>query len=194
MGTWSWSHRERNLTVKKIQPLMRSWTMHLKRHPGRSMSVGTKATMSPWELNMLNKISIWEQDIKVITWNVQGAGSREIMIKLKEHVRIHDPTILILLEKRMSGLQADKVCDTIGFEGRIRAEAAGFRGRIWVLWRKALVTVSEVDVHHQAVTFDVVRNGEDAWLMSAIYASPNPRNWEELWNCLLGINSSNSKP
>ncbi|KAL8160338.1 hypothetical protein V2J09_001875, partial [Rumex salicifolius] len=79
---------------------------------------------------------------------------------------------------------ADKVCDTIGFDGKFRAEATGFRG----------VSISEVEVHHQAVTFEVKRAGEDAWWMSAIYASPTPQTREALWSRLLMLQSSNMKP
>ncbi|KAL8150347.1 hypothetical protein V2J09_020155 [Rumex salicifolius] len=84
----------------------------------------------------------YDQDnINIITWNVQGAGSREFMITLKELIRIHNPAILVMVETRLSGRQADKVRDTIGFDGVARAEAIGFQGGIWVLWRKAMVNL-----------------------------------------------------
>ncbi|KAL8159829.1 hypothetical protein V2J09_001366 [Rumex salicifolius] len=133
-------------------------------------------------------------NINIITWNVQRAGSREFMITLKELIRIHNPAILVLVETRLSGRQMDKIYDTLGFDGVARAEAVGFRGGIWVLWRKAMVNLKQIATHHQSVTVEVERNGEDNWLFSAIYASPSPQNMEELWTHLLGMKGDNLKP
>ncbi|KAL8167801.1 hypothetical protein V2J09_009300 [Rumex salicifolius] len=65
---------------------------------------------------------------KIISWNVQGAGSRSFLNNLKNLIRLHDLTILVLLETRISGSQANKVCAQIGFDGLIRVEAVGFSG------------------------------------------------------------------
>ncbi|KAL8167282.1 LOW QUALITY PROTEIN: hypothetical protein V2J09_008781 [Rumex salicifolius] len=126
--------------------------------------------------------------------NSQRAGSREFVNTLKELIRIHDPTILVLVETRLSGIQADKVCKNIGFDGMTRVEAVQFQGGIWVLWRKSVVDLNLIDTHHQAVTMKLCRSGEDAWLFSAIYESLTPATREELWNRLLNLSSSNCKP
>ncbi|KAL8153722.1 hypothetical protein V2J09_011482 [Rumex salicifolius] len=134
------------------------------------------------------------QNINIITWNVQGAGSREFLITLKNLIQMNDPTILALVETQINGTKADKVCRSIGFDGVLRAEATGFRGGIWVLWRKAVVQVCEMSAHHQAVSIEVKRNGEDEWIFSAIYASPTPPTREALWSHLLNVKATNSKP
>ncbi|KAL8161268.1 hypothetical protein V2J09_012757 [Rumex salicifolius] len=118
-----------------------------------------------------------------------GAGSREFLHTLKEIIRVNDPAILVLVETRLSGVQADKFCDSIGFDGKTRAEAIGFRGGIWVFWRKSIVELKQIDIHQQVVSLEVERSNEDRWLFSAIYASPNPANREELWNRLLNLKS-----
>ncbi|KAL8159774.1 hypothetical protein V2J09_001311 [Rumex salicifolius] len=120
--------------------------------------------MSIWDKSDdldFKQVLMIRQNINIITWNAQGACSREFLITLKEIVRIHDPTILVLVETRISGSQANKVCRGIGFDGILRAEAIGFSGGIWVLWRKAVVQIEEVHVHRQAVTVEVKRSGED---------------------------------
>ncbi|KAL8129303.1 hypothetical protein V2J09_018458 [Rumex salicifolius] len=153
--------------------------------------------MSIWDKSDgldFKQVLMIRQNINIITWNAQGAGRKEFFITLKEIVRIHDPTILVLVETRISGSQADKVCQGIGFDGILRAEAIGFSGGISVLWRKAVIQIEEVHVHRQAVTVEVKRSGEDGWIFSAIYSSPTPHAREVLWNHLLNLKTDNSKP
>ncbi|KAL8141278.1 hypothetical protein V2J09_007299 [Rumex salicifolius] len=116
------------------------------------------------------------------------------MRTLKDIIRTHDPTILVLVETRLSGTQADKVCKEIGFDGIVRAEAVGFKGGIWFLWRKDRVKLTVQDMFHQAVMLEVERAGEDSWVFSAIYASPQLNSRQELWDRLLGLQLDISKP
>ncbi|KAL8171311.1 hypothetical protein V2J09_023115 [Rumex salicifolius] len=125
--------------------------------------------------------------MKIITWNVQGAGSREFIITLKDIIRVHNPVVLVLVKTRLSGRQADKVCSTIGYDGMVRAEAVGFRGGVWVLWRKVAVNFKQVAIHQQS------KWGGQLVVLSAIYACLSPQNREELWNHLLGLKGENLK-
>jgi len=59
---------------------------------------------------------------------VQGAGKISFLNTLKELIRKYDPLIVALVETRISGRQADVVCNKIGFEGQFRVEAQGFSG------------------------------------------------------------------
>ncbi|KAL8138369.1 hypothetical protein V2J09_004370 [Rumex salicifolius] len=121
-----------------------------------------------------------KDNINIITWNIQGAGSRDFMITLTEIIRIHNPAIVVLVETQLSGSLADKVCGRIGFDGRLRAEAIAFTGGIWVLYRKEIMNVIQIDVYHLVVTVEVARSGED--------------DRDELWSRLLNIKSDHRKP
>ncbi|KAL8141080.1 hypothetical protein V2J09_007101 [Rumex salicifolius] len=112
--------------------------------------------------------------IKVISWNVQRAASRDFMRTLKDLIRSHGPSILILLETRISELQVDKVCTTIGFDDIVWSEVVGFRGGIWILWRKDRVQLSRIDTHARVVSIGC------PMVLSAIYASPQPASRKEL--------------
>lgn len=65
-----------------------------------------------------------------LIWNIQGAGLRETIRSLKEMIRIDKPQILGLLEPKISGSNADVVCNKLGFTDWIRVEALGFSGGI----------------------------------------------------------------
>ncbi|KAL8152729.1 LOW QUALITY PROTEIN: hypothetical protein V2J09_010489 [Rumex salicifolius] len=123
--------------------------------------------------------------LKIISWKVQGAGNKQFLHSLKDIIRMNDPTILVLLETRISRSLVEKVCSQIGFDSLIRSEASEFSGGIWVLWHNDRVVVTEVEVQNQMVTLEIRRAGKHVWLFSAIYANPKPAMKEILWKKLL---------
>ncbi|XP_021721066.1 uncharacterized protein LOC110688610 [Chenopodium quinoa] len=115
-----------------------------------------------------------------MVWNVQGAGNK--LATITELIRINDPEVLALVETHLSGEQAHKVCDRIGFWGQTRVDAQGFSGGIWLFWREELVSVTILDNHTQHITVEIEKRGEDPWIFSAIYANPDSTLRKELWN------------
>ncbi|KAK9158230.1 hypothetical protein Scep_004804 [Stephania cephalantha] len=73
--------------------------------------------------------------ISFLVWNCQGAADAKLHRVLKTLCAIHKLELLVLLETRISGDQADKVIRKLGFQKSHRIEARGFSGGIWVLWR-----------------------------------------------------------
>lgn len=80
----------------------------------------------------------------------------------------------------MSGEQAQRICDSIGFSGQLRVEARGFSGGIWLFWRSEIVNVSARGSHSQHISVEMFKVGEEPWLFSAIYASPDSTLRKEL--------------
>ena len=62
-----------------------------------------------------------------LIWNVQGAGSRAFLNILREHIRLHKPSIVGLVETRISGRKAKAVCDKIDFTNCFSVEVQGSR-------------------------------------------------------------------
>ncbi|KAL8158669.1 hypothetical protein V2J09_000206 [Rumex salicifolius] len=133
------------------------------------------------DLFLSDLFSMLIPDIKIISWNTQGAGNRVFLNNLKDMIRSHDPDILILLDTKISGTQATKVCECIGFDSVVRVEVVSFSGGIWVLWRWDWVSLEDVDTHGQVVTLMVGRLG---------YAASR----EELWKRLLKFGAENDLP
>lgn len=67
-------------------------------------------------------------------WNCRGAGNRDFLCEMKELLKEHRPSIMVLLEPRISGDIEDEVCRKLGKKRWLRLEAAGFSGGIWVMW------------------------------------------------------------
>ena len=97
--------------------------------------------------------------LSLLVWNVQGAGSRDFRPTLKELLRNYKPTILALLETRISGERANEACNNIGFDGKFRIGAQGFSGGIWMFWKAGSITVNIIISHPQYITLEVVLYG-----------------------------------
>ena len=94
------------------------------------------------------------------------------LITTKDIIRIHKPTILGLLETRVSGEKADTVCRKLGFDYWVRVEALGFSGGIWVLWKECM-KVDILKTHPQFIHMQIDTEGGRDWLFSMVYGSPN---------------------
>lgn len=66
---------------------------------------------------------------------VEGQGEGSYFYEMKNFIREYRSQIIILLEPRISGNSVDDVCNKLGMKQRVRTEADGFSGGIWVLWR-----------------------------------------------------------
>ena len=120
----------------------------------------------------------------ILVWNAQGAGSRAFLNILREHIHMHRPSIMALVETRISGPKARSVCDSIGFSRNIRVEAHGFQGGIWVLWHEDEVDIEVICTHEQFVTVGIKSHGQVSWILTVIYASPHTQMRDILWQDL----------
>lgn len=59
----------------------------------------------------------------IVYWNCRGTASKEFACEMKEIMREYRPMIVILVEPRVSGEVADRVCKSLGKKRWIRSEA-----------------------------------------------------------------------
>jgi len=129
-------------------------------------------------------------DPRILVWNTQGAGSREFLHTLKEHVRMQHPQIIVLLETHISGARADEVCQKIGVQGHFRVEGQGHQGGIWILWMEEALQAA----HEQFISMEINIGGMRSWYFIAVYANPHPYLREDLWNKLESQAESFQRP
>lgn len=118
--------------------------------------------------------------ISIMFWNVQGAASTKFRRSFKTIVRNYNPSLVVLLEPRISGAKADDFIRQSGFENSHRVEAVGFAGGIWVLWRN-FIEVEVLVNHRQFVHFKISMNHVFVSWVTSVYASPNPMLRRQLW-------------
>jgi hypothetical protein len=117
---------------------------------------------------ILNDLSM-----KILLWNCRGAGNPNFRRNFAELMRAHHPTIVVLVETRISGQRAVDVSTALGFDRVIRSDAEGFSRGIWLLWDSGSVTLDILQVNNQAIHATVqVHHSNPPWLFTALYASP----------------------
>ncbi|XP_019157735.1 PREDICTED: uncharacterized protein LOC109154388 [Ipomoea nil] len=110
--------------------------------------------------------------MNVLVWNCQGAASKVFRRTLKNYLREFKPTVLCLLEPRVSGDNANDICFALGYDEWLRVEAIGFSGGIWVFWKTDIV-VQVSNTHPQFVLLRVTEGSNQPWNLSFVYGSPD---------------------
>lgn len=103
---------------------------------------------------------------------------------MRECDRLYRPTILILLEPRISGTSTDEVCRRLGKSRWIRSEATGYSGGVWLLWDGDTIDVKLIHVHKFFVHVAITLGSGKCWMLTDVYASPNANIRRHLWSTL----------
>ena len=130
---------------------------------------------------LLISLLIFIMSVSIMFWNVQGAASGEFRRSFKTIIKNYNPSMVVLMEPRISGVKADDFIKKSGFDYFHRVEAMGFSGGIWLLWRSSI----EVEVlinHRQFIHFKICLNKTFVSWVTAVYASPNPMIRRQLWS------------
>ena len=117
---------------------------------------------------------------KIIVWNCQGTALKEFNRILQFLLSIHNPSILGLVETKVSGSNANDICNRIGFDHCVKVEALGFSGGIWLFSHKE-INVTIIKTHPQFIHSRVVLRDGDSCLLSVVYGNPNYQLRKFLW-------------
>lgn len=112
-------------------------------------------------------------------------------------MRLHRPHILIIIEPRISGHEADEVYRRIAKQSWVRSEARGFSEGLWILWDCHDVDLIILHADQHFIHVEVLDQDGVHWELTAVYASPKkqlrPQIWEQIGSiaqkypwCLIG--------
>lgn len=96
----------------------------------------------------------------------------------------HHPDILVLLEPKINGDKADKVCKSLKFEEWIKVECPGYSGGIWLFWKTSVVSIEIINTSPQFIHCEVKEGGLNKWFLTVTYGSPNIAARNLLWDAL----------
>ncbi|KAJ6292418.1 hypothetical protein OIU78_024565 [Salix suchowensis] len=129
----------------------------------------------------------------VATWNVRGAGKVKCASTIKDFKKVYAIDVFAVLEPRISGSKALNVATNLGFSHYHIVDATGFSGGVWLLWNGSSVSLQVIAHASQSITALVhVRN--KCWLLTVVYANPNPRIRESLWTYFDGLAKASNLP
>ncbi|KAK9111682.1 hypothetical protein Scep_019201 [Stephania cephalantha] len=108
----------------------------------------------------------------ILVWNCKGVAGNSFLKHLKSIFSIHQIKIMVLMETRTSGLQAETIIKKIGFNRSHRIEAMGSSG-IWILWKDG-ITIHVIQNNWQFIHMKVTISMEHSFLFTVVYESPTP--------------------
>ncbi|XP_020421299.1 uncharacterized protein LOC18774519 [Prunus persica] len=102
------------------------------------------------------------------------------------HVSSHVDTWQVipssLVKPRISGAKAISVVKSLDFPCFEIVDAVRFSGGLWLLWDDSGVHVEVVGTSDQTISVCVACNGQDPWLFTGVYASPNAVKRAKMWD------------
>ncbi|CAL1388662.1 unnamed protein product [Linum trigynum] len=145
------------------------------------LHAGGSGSLLPLWLHFLSYLVIM---LDVFSWNCQGAGHEKFVSILRSFFVPTRPEIVIIVEPRISGSEAQKVISQIGFDGVLRVDAVGFASGIWVLWNEHELEISKLEAWEQMILFSCRKRGgrEPLVVIFAVYGSPQPARRQDLWD------------
>ncbi|KAL4297736.1 hypothetical protein GQ457_12G008990 [Hibiscus cannabinus] len=107
---------------------------------------------------------LWRDQSRDIDDTEEGALDPGFNRSFKLLVRRQKPDIVVIMEPRISGREADRFIHRSGFEFSYRVEANGFSGGIWVLWR-GTINVQVLAVSNQCIHAFCSAGSASSWVL-----------------------------
>ncbi|XP_028105122.1 uncharacterized protein LOC114304168 [Camellia sinensis] len=113
---------------------------------------------------------------------------------MKELEKNHKPSIIVMMETKIDLSSMGSFFNKLGFTASSHIDPVGKSGGIWVLWDLFKATVKALEVNAQVIHAKIQRDNHADWILSAVYASPIPRNHDLLWANLESIANNMNLP
>lgn len=98
----------------------------------------TRQSMHMPNFNLIKKFC----QMKIIAWNVRGAGSMTFQNHFLDLCDIHKPSVVIVAETKIGEQVAVNLCRSLLFDGFEIVDAGGKKGELWLLWKQNEVRVN----------------------------------------------------
>lgn len=85
-------------------------------------------------LKYISKLSA----MKIVSWNVRGAGKKGFNSQVRYLISKYDLDILALVETRVNSNRAHKIIERINLPNFVEILPKGFSGGIWLLWKNSM--------------------------------------------------------
>ncbi|KAK4271486.1 hypothetical protein QN277_020176 [Acacia crassicarpa] len=129
----------------------------------------------------------------IASWNFRGAGGRSFPLTIKDIVSKYCIDILCLIEPRISGDRADRVCRKLGFSHWFRVESTGYSGGIWLMWDSALFDITYLTSTTQLLHCSIKEKATNSMsIVTIVYGETTCFGRIDLWNSIRLLKNSNS--
>ena len=128
-----------------------------------------------------------------LNWNCRGLGNRRVVEVLTELVRKKAPTILFLMETKLTDREMEPIKAKLGFPSMLAVSCDNRRGGITLLWR-ADVIVDTQTYSPNHIDVRVHTQASPLWRLTGIYGHPEEQHKIETWRLMRHLHARASLP
>ncbi|XP_028115612.1 uncharacterized protein LOC114313424 [Camellia sinensis] len=132
--------------------------------------------------------------MNLLIWNCRGVGKNTFKRNMRDLIRNHKPYMIILMETKVTFSSMGTFFNNLGFTASSNVDLNGRAGGIWLLWEPSQVSIIVFEANHQVIHATINRVDYEEWVPSTVYASPNPRNRDALWEGIEAISEDIQSP
>ncbi|KAI8023041.1 hypothetical protein LOK49_LG03G03748 [Camellia lanceoleosa] len=118
--------------------------------------------------------------LTMMFWNCRGAGNNAFKHNMRELIKSHKPTILILMETKIPYSSMGNFFNNMEFTTVTIVDPIGTSGGIWLLWDTTQVTIRASHATNQVIQANIHKENYEGWILCVVYTSPNVSQREEL--------------
>lgn len=109
----------------------------------------------------------------------------ESLCVLLDIVRARKPDVLVLLEPKISGNKANRICARLHFEEWVRIECQGLSGGLSLFWKAPVLSLTIVASDPRFLHCRIDESLDSFWIVTFVYGSPLVSVRRLLWDSLL---------
>lgn len=124
-------------------------------------------------------------DLSILSWNIRGVVNKEGKRQTRVLIKRYKPLLVVLMETHCQFSRVKNFWCNLGYEDCAISEARGHSGGIWILKsQNCTYDIEIIDSYFQSITIALEKD-RVIWYLSAIYASPQVTNRDQLWSYLI---------
>ena len=128
-----------------------------------------------------------------LSWNCRGLGNRRVVEVLAELVRKQVPTILFLMETKLTDREMEPIKVELGFPSMLAVSCDNRRGGIALLWRSDVIVYTQTYSPNH-IDVRVHTHASPLWRLTGIYGHPEECRKTETWRLMRHLHARASLP
>lgn len=109
-------------------------------------------------------------------------------------IKHHKSGLAALLETRVHSSKMENILKMEKLTSFVAVEACGFAGGIWLRWDSSMVDIEVISKNNQTLNVLIKIENGWCWILTVVYASPNPIFRRELWLYLIQMGAIMTVP
>ncbi|KAI9074822.1 hypothetical protein K1719_043246 [Acacia pycnantha] len=130
----------------------------------------------------------------IVYWNTHGACGKNLLQQIKAGYRGVNPSVLILTETKCEQDSKFHCLSRLGFDDYAFVPSIGRSGGLIMAWKSNCVRIQVLQTDRQFIHVRCSPVGSTEFLLTAVYAIPNPTLKASLWRELTCLSSLISMP